>query len=330
MLFLWKTYKTVFFSYAIMSLLNLWRTLIEKENYMTRILNYPITSSEDAMTILHFLKKQGYSHQILVNLKKTTEGILLNGVWARVNDRLSSGDLLTIQLVETEASSDILPVAYPLSICYEDEDILVIDKPSHMPIHPSMGNHDNTLANAVCCYMQKEDSFTFRCVNRLDKDTTGLTIIAKHALSAAVLNNQIVNRQIHRTYLAICEGEVPATGTIAAPLARLCDSTIERCVDIENGERAVTHYTTLQYDPAKDLSLVKLQLETGRTHQIRVHMKYIGHPLIGDFLYHPNYDHIHRQALHSYQLKFMHPITNQPLCLQAPLPADMKCLFPLV
>lgn len=297
---------------------------------MKRIISYTIASDCEAMTISHYLKQRGCSHQIIVNLKKTTDGILKNGVWARVNDRLSSGDLLTIQLVETDASSDILPVEYPLSICYEDEDLLVIDKPSNMPIHPSMGNHGNTLANAVCFYMQKESPFTFRCVNRLDKDTTGLTIIAKHALSAAILNNQIVHRQIHRTYLAICEGKVPSAGTVDAPIARLRDSAIERCVNITNGERAVTHYTTLQYDNAKDLSLVKLWLETGRTHQIRVHMKHIGHPLIGDFLYNPNYEHIHRQALHSCQLELVHPITNQPLCFQASLPADMKRLFPLI
>ncbi len=279
------------------------------------------------MRILDFLKRKGYSHQLITLLKKTTCGIQRNHVWAYVNESLVAGDCLTILIEETDSSKNILPVAHPLSIVYEDEDILVIDKDAHMPIHPSLHHYENTLANAVVSYLS-DDTFTFRCMNRLDRDTTGLTIIAKNLLAAAVLGQQIKSRSLHRTYRAICTGATLPSGTIDAPIARVDGSTIERMVDYEKGEAAITHYRTLAYDTDKKLSLVELQLETGRTHQIRVHMKHIGHPLIGDFLYHPDMEYMARQALHSCALDFVHPITGQKMHLTSPLPRDMKCLFP--
>ena len=195
-----------------------------------------------------------------------------------------------------------------------------------MPIHQSINNYDNSLANAIM-YYYKDYDFVFRCINRLDRDTSGLTIIAKNSLSGAILSQSVSKRQIHRTYTAICNGETKLSGTITAPINRKEASTIERCVDFTNGEAAITHYTRLAYDSKKDLSLVQLQLETGRTHQIRVHMKYINHPLIGDFLYNPDYRYITRQALNSSEIEFTHPITNQKMHFHIPLPSDMKCIF---
>ena len=196
-----------------------------------------------------------------------------------------------------------------------------------MPTHPSMDNYDNTLANAVLMYYQKQGiPFTFRCLNRLDRDTTGLTVIAKNALSSALLSSAIRTRQIHRSYLAIVSGITPESGTIDAPIARKDSSVIEREVNFSSGERAVTHFRRLA--ERNGLSLVLLTLETGRTHQIRVHMKYIGHPLIGDFLYHPDFRQIDRQALHAARLSFLHPIKKEPLVFTAPLPPDMQALFP--
>lgn len=293
---------------------------------MKREINYTITQREAGMHILDFLKSKGYSHQLITLLKKTNRGIQRNQVWAYVNETLTPGDCLTIIIEETETSK-IPPIAHPLSIVYEDEDILVINKDANMPIHPSLHHYENTLANAVMYYLA-DASFTFRCMNRLDRDTTGLTIVAKNLLAAAVLGQQIKNRTLHRTYLAICSGATSAAGTINAPIARVDGSTIERMVDYEKGEAAITHYRTLSYDADKALSLVELQLETGRTHQIRVHMKHIGHPLIGDFLYHPDMEYMARQALHSCALDFVHPITGQKMHLTSPLPRDMKCLFP--
>lgn len=251
----------------------------------------------------------------------------MNGSWYYVNDILHTGDLLTVTLLENEENTQILPLPLPLSILYEDEDILVVDKPAGMPVHPSQNNYDNTLANAVMYYFKNQGiPYTFRCVNRLDRDTTGLTILAKHSLGSAILSRQMINRQIHRTYLAIAEGLTPLSGTIDAPIGRKDGSTIERVVDPLRGEAAVTHYRRIAF--RDNLSLLALQLETGRTHQIRVHMKHIGHPLIGDFLYHPDLSRIQRQALHSYRLEFIHPITGCPCEFLAPLPGDMARLFP--
>ena len=194
-----------------------------------------------------------------------------------------------------------------------------------MPIHPSLNNYENTLANGVAdYYQQKGEAYVFRCMNRLDRDTTGLTILAKHMLSAAILSQDVANRAVHRTYLAIVEGTLTGSGTIDAPIES--NSLITRCIDYEHGERAVTHYRSLACH--NDLTLVSLRLETGRTHQIRVHMKHLGYPLIGDYLYHPDMTKISRQALHSSLLEFTHPITKKAMKLSAPLPCDMRKLFP--
>lgn len=312
---------------------------------MIRTFDYTIAAEDDNLSIQDFLKKIGYSHAILVHLKKTPESILRNGKWEYVRTRVTAGDKLRIVLSETEGSADILPTAIPLDICYEDADILVVNKPAGMPIHPSQGHHEHTLANAVCAYYKEQgEAYTFRCVNRLDRDTTGLVILAKNLLSSAILNQAIRERTIHREYIALADGLTPREGVIDAPIARKSGSTIERTVDYANGERAITHYKRLSYE--NGLSLLSLKLETGRTHQIRVHLKHIGHPLIGDFLYHPKYSElfsdkktespqadspylIMRQALHSYRLQFTHPITGIPMDLIAPLPADMASLTSL-
>lgn len=292
---------------------------------MKRIFNYHITKTDEQehKNILGFLKSRGYSHAVITHLKRTEKGIEKNSEWARVSDMLKEGDLLTIRLIEDEGSSQILPVHIPLNIVYEDEDLMIINKPAGMPIHPSQGNHDNTLANALCYYFKEKGiPFTYRCINRLDRDTTGLLIVAKHMYSASLLSNMVAKREIHREYLALATGEVPEEGVITAPIARKEDSTIERVIDEERGEFARTNFRRLEYK--NGYSLVSLILDTGRTHQIRVHMKHLGHPLPGDFLYNPDYSFIKRQALHSYRLSFVHPILMKEFEFIAPLPDDMK------
>lgn len=290
---------------------------------MKRIFKYTIPTEYEGHTLLSFLKDKRYSSQIITHLKRTENGILLNSEWGRVRDILHAGDELTIQLVEQEASENIVPTNLPLDIVYEDEDILVINKAANTPIHPSQGNYDNTLANAVAYYYkQKREYFTYRCINRLDRDTTGLLIIAKNMYSASLLSEMVAAREIHREYLAIATGETPKNGTIIAPIARVDGTTIERCVNEEQGDYACTHYKRIAYK--NGYSLVSLKLETGRTHQIRVHMKHIGHPLPGDFLYNPDYSVIQRQALHSHKLTLRHPISGELLEFVADLPEDMK------
>ena len=288
-----------------------------------RTLQYRITEADTYSNIHELLKAHGYSSTVIRHLKETENGIQRNGVWARVYEPLASGDTVTILLTEEASSENIAPTPLPLDIVYEDEDLLIINKPAGMPIHPSQGNYDNTLANACAYYFQqKGEPFTYRCINRLDRDTTGLLILARHAYSASLLSSMVAKREIHREYLALATGLVPDSGVIEAPIARVDGSTIEREVNFETGEFARTHYRRLEYK--NGYSLVSLKLDTGRTHQIRVHMKYIGHPLPGDFLYNPDYSVIRRQALHSYRLTFTHPITGKELQFTAPLPDDMK------
>ncbi len=263
----------------------------------------------------------------MVQLKKTARSILVNENWYYINDILRKDDILRIRLIEKESSSNIEPVELPFSILYEDEDIMVVNKPAGMPTHPSLNNYDNTLANAVMYYFHTQNiPYIFRCVNRLDRDTTGLTILAKHSLSSAILSRQMSLREIHRSYLAIVTGNTPPAGTICAPIGKAPGSVVERMVDPIHGESATTHYERIAYRDG--LSLVSLRLETGRTHQIRVHMKHIGHPLIGDFLYNPDITRINRQALHAYRLQFTHPITGELCNFMAPLPDDMTNIFP--
>lgn len=290
---------------------------------MRRTFTYIIPIEYDGLPLLNFLKDQGYSASIVAHIKRTDRGLLLNNEWARVRDILHENDVLCIQLVETESSENIVPTNLPLNIVYEDEDILVINKAADTPIHPSQGNYDNTLANAVAYYYkQKGESFTYRCINRLDRDTTGLLILAKHMYSASLLSDMVQKREIHREYLAIATGKTSEEGTIVAPIGRVDGSTIERQVDQEHGDYACTHFKKLTYK--NGYSLVSLKLDTGRTHQIRVHMKHIGHPLPGDFLYNPDYSVIGRQALHSHRLRFMHPITGEQMEFMAELPEDMR------
>lgn len=320
---------------------------------MNRIFTYSVTQSEAGVTIYIYLLRKGYSRQNITELKKYPESILVNGKWEYVKYVLKEQDCLIVRITEDASSEKILPVALPLSIVYEDEDILVLNKSSDMPIHPSLNHYTNTLANAVAYYYQSRNlPFVFRCINRLDRDTTGLTILAKHMVSAGMFSRMMVNREIKREYLAIClDTGLADEGTIHAPIARSDGSAIERCIDYKNGEYAVTHYRKIK--EWNHMTLVMLWLETGRTHQIRVHMKHIRHPLAGDFLYLPEQDFsepdsvpadannsmddanteqfpykpIKRQALHAYRLTFVHPITNAPMILTAPIPQDMLDCF---
>ena len=280
------------------------------------------------LTIQGFLKSLGYSHSVIVSLKRTPQGIVKNGVWARTGDVLHASDTLQIRIEETLSSANIVPIPLPFPVVYEDADLLVINKPSGMPIHPSQGNYDNTLANAAAYYyQQKKEPFIYRCINRLDRDTTGLLILAKHSYSASLLSRMMANRDIHREYLAVVKGKTELSGVVEAPIGRKEGSTIERQVDFEHGDYARTIYRRLYCEGG--YSLLSLSLDTGRTHQIRVHMNYIGHPLPGDFLYCPDYTKIRRQALHSYRLSFLHPITKEALSFTAPLPDDMRAFFTL-
>ena len=294
---------------------------------MERVLEYIISSDTNPVTVLDFLKQEGFSRHILSSMKNSSGNcIVLNGERGFGRSVLKEGDRLVVTVPEVESGENIIRTEMDLDILYEDEDILVINKPAGMPVHPSMGNYENTLANGIAWYFsQKGEDFVYRCINRLDRDTTGALILAKNPLSAAVLSVQMKRRQIRRTYLALVDGVLPESGVVDAPIARMEGSVITREVNFETGESAVTHYERLAV--GRYYSLAELHLETGRTHQIRVHMKYIGHPLPGDYLYHPDYRWIQRQPLHSFQLEFTHPITKEPMLFTAPVPEDFRIAF---
>ena len=296
---------------------------------MNRTIEYTIPESQNGLRVEQFLRRKGYSRQNLTEIKRMPQSILVNGIHYYMRQTLAAGDHLQVCICETESSEKIPPVKLPLNIVYEDEDILVINKPAGMPIHPSMKNYYNSLANALAWYYQDQGKpFIFRCSNRLDRDTSGLTVISKHLVSASIMADMTKKRLVHREYLAIVKGDLtPPTGTITAPLSRKEGSIIERTVDFDHGEEAITHYKLVKEENRH--SLVSLQLETGRTHQIRIHMKYLGYPLIGDYLYNPDMEHITRQALHSYHMEFPHPITGQKMTFTAPLPPDMSAIISL-
>ncbi|MBE5865272.1 MAG: RluA family pseudouridine synthase [Lachnospiraceae bacterium] len=321
---------------------------------MQRIFQYTIPQLNTPISVKAFLKQQGFSGRSLIVLKAQEESVLVNNQPVYINHLMQPGDELEIRLAEEKSSEYVEPVELPLNILYEDEDLMVVNKPAGMPIHPSQNNRDNSLANALAWYFaQQNRPFVFRCINRLDRDTSGLTIIAKNVVSAGILSAMVAakggdgicreqdipssktirreqdipsSKTIRREYLAIAKGKVtPSFGTINAPIARKEDSIIERIVDFENGEKAVTHYKLLHNKNGH--SLISLLLETGRTHQIRVHMKYLGFPLIGDYLYNPDTSRMTRQALHAYKLDLEHPITGQPMSFTAPLPEDMRWML---
>lgn len=289
---------------------------------MIRTLTYTVTEKEVGVSLLEWLRDKGCSRQVLAHLKNT-KGLLRNGERPFAKEPVQAGDRIEIQLTEEAGSEGIVPVCLPFSVVYEDEDLLVVNKPAGMPVHPSINHYENTLANGIMWRCrEKGEYFPFRCVNRLDAGTTGLLIIAKNMLSAAVLYSAMKERKIKRTYLAVASGEIREPGTVDLPIGRVSDSVIERCIDLEHGERAVTHYEPLAYGNGR--TLLKLQLETGRTHQIRVHMKAIGHPLAGDYLYAPEDHSAERPLLHSRSLTFIHPVTGEQMKLTAELPEDMK------
>ena len=208
---------------------------------MNRTISYNL-ENEDNKTIIAFLKEKGYSVPILQKLKINPADVILNGEPGYLNRNIKDKFNLTLIIREYE-KSDYIPSNIPLDILYEDDDIIVINKPQDMPIHPSIKHHDKTLANALTYYYRFEDSpFIFRCLNRLDKNTTGITIIAKNPLSSAILSRQMKNDNIHRTYYAVVTGVIDNPGVIEAPIARAQESIITREVNFETGQKAITEY----------------------------------------------------------------------------------------
>lgn len=288
-----------------------------------RRLEFKITDEYSGKKVEDVLRSYFHiSGSLIKDLKKYPDGLLLNGEHIRTVDGVSENDILTVN-IHDGVSEGIKPVHMELDIIYEDEDILIVNKPAGLPTHPSHDHQLDTLANGIMAYYEENgEVHMFRAVNRLDKDTSGIMCIAKNAYSHARLAEQLMdNHALKRKYLAIVTGEIDGDGTVDAPIARLDTSAIERCVH-ESGQRAVTHYRVMEKH--KGYTLIELELETGRTHQIRVHMAYIGHPLLGDWLYgEENHALFDRQALHSSFLSLNHPVTGEKMEFTAPISSDM-------
>lgn len=289
---------------------------------MERVFEFKIGTEYDGKNVVTVLKEHFHmSTNLIKELKKYSSGLELNGEHIRTIDSVHTNDLLRVTLREC-ASENIIPKDIPLDIVFEDEDILVVNKPPNMPTHPSMGNYENSLANGVMHYYRnKGEERVFRAVNRLDKDTSGLMAIAKNSYIHARLGEEIQSKELNRKYQCIVCGDVEKDGTVNAPIKRADGSVINRIVS-PDGQKAVTHYKLLKR--YGEYTLLEMELETGRTHQIRVHMAYIGHPLLGDWLYGTeNHNLVQRQMLHSCYLRFVHPISGVEMEFQSEIYGDM-------
>ena len=254
----------------------------------------------------------------------TSKQIFLNGNQADSRIAPQINNVITVNLDFNEESENIIPTPIPLNIIYEDEALLILDKPAGIAVHPSISHYTDSLANGVKYYFDTIGlKRKIRPVNRLDLNTSGLIVFAKNEYVQECLIQQMQTNEFKKEYLAIVHGIFEnVQGTINLPIARKENSIIERCIS-ENGQEAITHYEVLK--TSNDLSLVHCILQTGRTHRIRAHMSAIGHPLVGDTLYGPNFsDSITRQALHSYKISFIHPISHQIVSFTSELPDDIK------
>lgn len=277
-----------------------------------RKIEFKIDRENDGVRIRSFLRAFGVSSALLKELKNRENGITVNGEFARTIDILRTGDVLTINIENSGKMPS--PAKMDIDIVYEDEDIIVFDKPPHIPVHESRHHIGDTLQNFAAYHLGEGGAF--RAVYRLDNGTSGLVVVGKNKLVAAKLA-----REIQKDYYALVSGIITEGGTVDAPIARCGDSIIKRHVH-PDGERAITHYEPISCKDGN--TLIKLRLETGRTHQIRVHLSHIGHPLIGDTLYGVTDERITRQALHCKDIYFTHPITNKKMHLTCDFPSDIK------
>ena len=289
------------------------------------ILKYYVDNNCPYKTLREILKAHfNISERLLLKLKKSNK-IYINSHLSYLDKILELNDIIEIYIDFEEENSNIVPTKMKLNIIYEDEAYLVINKPAGIPIHPSMNHFEDSLSNGIRYYFDSINlKKKIRPVNRLDKNTSGLVIFAKNEFIQECLVRQMKNNIFYKEYIAICEGKFKSPkGIIKAPIARKENSIIERCIS-ENGILAITEYEVLEYNSNHNYSVVKCILKTGKTHQIRVHMKYIGHSLLGDTLYGNSSNLINRQSLHSYCISFIHPLSNLKVKYNSPIPVDMQ------
>lgn len=280
---------------------------------MTRELEFAVSAEDAGVTAESFLKRRGFSHRLITKLK-SSGGLTREGALLRVIDRLNVGDVVTVR-IEDKGKAVPNPVV-KAAIAFENEDVVVFDKPPGLAVHPSIVHYDDTLGNLYAALYPES---AFRPIHRLDKDTSGLCACAKNQLAAAALI-----RSAEKTYYAVVDGMITSGGRIDAPIGREDGSIIKRCVR-EDGQSAVTLYEPLLRKNGR--TLLKIKLQTGRTHQIRVHFSYIGYPLCGDEMYGGDRTAIRRQALHCGKLRLKLPVTGEETDISSPLPEDIGRLL---
>ena len=278
-----------------------------------RTIDFVITDENAGKRIKEFLRAFGVSGSLLKKLKNTENGICKNGAPARTIDTVFCGDRLQINIEDSGKAPESADIK--INLLYEDEDLIAAEKPAFMPVHESRNHRGDTLSNAVADIC----GGAFRAIYRLDRDTSGIVLIAKNEFAAAKLAGRV-----RKDYYAVVCGKIEGSGVIDAPIKRERESIIKRCV-APDGESAVTHYTAIKH--SEKYTLVKLKLETGRTHQIRVHFAHIGYPLAGDTLYGGSTEEISRQALHCRDIYFTHPVSEDEIHIFCEMPQDMKKLI---
>lgn len=256
------------------------------------------------------------------------KSVLLNGQVASWTSQLQMGDKLSIPFFQPDPSS-VIPTYMDIHILYEDDHLLIANKPAKMDTHPNSEEDINSLLNGVAFHLQSKGELHYiKHIHRLDRDTTGAVIFAKHRMCGAILDKLLEERKIKRTYIALVEGQLKTrSGTISSPIGRDRHHPTRRRVS-PNGQAAITHFKVHQYDQKRNTTLISCQLDTGRTHQIRVHLSSIGHPLIGDTLYGSKINQS-RQALHAIKVEFTHPFTEENVLCMAPL-LDVPPIFPKI
>lgn len=292
---------------------------------MTRTVEFDIGQDFSGRTVKEFLKgKLMMSTTVMNALKRTENGLTLNGNGVFVNAVMKQGDVLRLVFTDREGL-DIEPMEGNVPVLFENPDIIVVDKPPYMPVHPVKDHVRDSLANIIVRHcMRNGEDIVFRCVNRLDRNTSGLVVIAKNAYTHFLLRQQSEKGIFRKTYIALVHGNLPDFGTVNVPLKKEDSDSIRRVASAD-GRPAVTHFRTVERK--NGLSLAEITLETGRTHQIRAHMSHIGYPLAGDFLYGDECDGVcRRQALHLAELELRLPFTGEYLkCVSDKY--DFSCLM---
>ncbi len=296
--------------------------LFKKENQKYNLISY--TNDEDMILKEVLLDKLNFSVRSLSKMKRE-QSVLVNGEFKKPSAKVKKGDLIEVKIDEDRANFEAQDLN--LDIIYDDFDIIMVNKPPFMVVHPTKSHYNNTIANGITDYIIKNDEkVKVRFVNRLDMNTSGLVIVAKNAYAHHTLSQDMSNDKVEKTYITVVHGIVTNDkGTINQPIYRPTEDSIKRVVD-DRGQESITHYKVIER--LKDATVLQVKLETGRTHQIRVHMNYIGHGIIGDELYgYVNEELINRQALHAYKLDFEQPRTKEKLSFEAELPKDIKNLI---